>query len=118
MGHIDGSPRQQLLVQWKGCPLEEASWMDYVDFINQFPFFSLEDKAVLREGCSDRSRTNGLISNMGHDQQPLRVSYREKLKGKGVTELEREAGRVQNIPAVVNDRKGARALQEILWYQS
>lgn len=27
------------LVQWKGKLEEEAAWLDYIDFVNQFPYF-------------------------------------------------------------------------------
>ncbi|KAF2294454.1 hypothetical protein GH714_011560 [Hevea brasiliensis] len=44
---INGNSISQLLIKWKGKPIEEATWMAYFDVVDQFPSFSLEDKAVL-----------------------------------------------------------------------
>lgn len=33
---------EQLLVQWRGNPIHEASWMDVAEFEAQFPEFSAE----------------------------------------------------------------------------
>lgn len=41
----------QLLVQWKGLPLEETSWKNMSVFVKLYPTFHLEDKVLLhREG--------------------------------------------------------------------
>ncbi|XP_061352890.1 uncharacterized protein LOC133297717 [Gastrolobium bilobum] len=34
----------QVLVQWRGLPLEDASWMSASEFCQAFPQFNLEDK--------------------------------------------------------------------------
>ncbi|KAH6772886.1 hypothetical protein C2S52_004278 [Perilla frutescens var. hirtella] len=41
---------RQLLVQWHGRGVEEATWVDAEEFVGQFPEFRLEDKAVWKEG--------------------------------------------------------------------
>ncbi|KAF2322094.1 hypothetical protein GH714_006594 [Hevea brasiliensis] len=78
---INGNSISQLLIKWKGKPIEEATWMAYFDVVNQFPSFSLEDKAVLQ----------GVSNNMGLDVNPeevrrgpksLRVYYRKNFKKK------------------------------------
>ncbi|KAF7812228.1 retrotransposon gag domain, Retroviral aspartyl protease [Senna tora] len=43
-----------LLVQWKGRPIEEASWENYGQLPTQFPHFLIEDKSVFQGGSSDR----------------------------------------------------------------
>lgn len=42
---VQGEQIQQLLVQWKGQGLDEATWEDLITIKSQFPSFSLEDKA-------------------------------------------------------------------------
>lgn len=41
-----GQAIQQLLVKCKNRTCEDASWMNYFDFVHQFSDFSLKDKAV------------------------------------------------------------------------
>jgi hypothetical protein len=36
--------RYELLVQWKGLPVAEATWTNLVDFQHLYPSFQLEDK--------------------------------------------------------------------------
>ncbi|KAH6798946.1 hypothetical protein C2S51_035430 [Perilla frutescens var. frutescens] len=40
----------QLLVQWHGKWVDEATWVDELELQGQFPEFHLEDKAVWKEG--------------------------------------------------------------------
>lgn len=47
---IQGREVGQVLVQWKGQSVEEATWEDAVLLKSQFPNFSLEDKAVFSGG--------------------------------------------------------------------
>ncbi|KAG6403997.1 hypothetical protein SASPL_136231 [Salvia splendens] len=42
----EGDSVDQVLVKWGDLDEEEATWMDVADVQGQFPFFSLEDKAV------------------------------------------------------------------------
>lgn len=44
---INGSTQTQLLVKWKGYPVEEATWMNHSDFINQFPTPALRTRLFL-----------------------------------------------------------------------
>lgn len=44
-----GKVTKQVLVQWKGKNVDEATWEDEVIIRSQFPEFSLEDKALLQE---------------------------------------------------------------------
>lgn len=44
----------QVLVQWKGLSADETTWIDKADFQGWFPYFSLEDKADLKEEGNDK----------------------------------------------------------------
>lgn len=48
-----GETKKQVLVQWKGQLVEEATWEDEVTIRSQFPGFSLGDKALFQEGSID-----------------------------------------------------------------
>lgn len=48
-----GETKKQVLVQWKGQLVEEATWEDEVTIRSQFPDFSLGDKALFQEGSID-----------------------------------------------------------------
>lgn len=41
---------KQALVQWQGQTIESGTWIDEADFVAQFPYFSLEDKAIFLQG--------------------------------------------------------------------
>lgn len=43
----EGEEVAQALVKWRGVGTDDATWMDIADLQGQFPYFSLEDKAVL-----------------------------------------------------------------------
>ncbi|KAF2322338.1 hypothetical protein GH714_012409 [Hevea brasiliensis] len=77
---VNGIQVLQVLVKWKGKPLEDATWMSYVDFVNQFPAANLEDKVVLQRRSTDRSSPLVNHEDLGQDQapKPLRVYYRKK----------------------------------------
>lgn len=47
---IDGNKVFQVLVKWKGRIVDEATWMKYYDFCNQFLTSNLVDKADLIGG--------------------------------------------------------------------
>lgn len=44
----------ELFVQWKVCPTHESSWMLYVEFVEQFPHFKLEDKLDFKGESVDK----------------------------------------------------------------
>ena len=48
-GHII----QQILVQWTGCPLEDAAWEDFSEFCKLYPSYHLEDKVNFEAGGND-----------------------------------------------------------------
>lgn len=83
----DGCQNVYLLIKWKGKPVEEATWMPYFDVINQFPSFSLEDKAVLKGEDNDRSSSNRVKMLLGHSTlpQPLRLYFRKKWKQQNIS---------------------------------
>jgi hypothetical protein len=52
---VQGEEVNQLLVQWKGQKVEEATWEDAVSLKSQFPTFNLEDKVVISGGSIVRN---------------------------------------------------------------
>lgn len=76
----DGCKFNQLLVKWKNHSVEEATWMDFDDFINQYPTFSLEDKVASQEGSVDRSSPSSAC--LGQERKALKVYFRRNVKGK------------------------------------
>lgn len=48
---------KQVLIQWSGLGADEATWMDIADVSGQFPYFHLEDKAVLEGAKVDIEQT-------------------------------------------------------------
>lgn len=50
---VNGSPLQQVLVQWAGCSPDEASWEDWDPFRKIFPSLHLEDKVMFEGGRND-----------------------------------------------------------------
>ncbi|KAG6424291.1 hypothetical protein SASPL_114706 [Salvia splendens] len=55
----DDNTVDQVLVSWVGLGDDEATWMDEADVRGQFPFFSLEDKAVPTGGAIDTVNSRG-----------------------------------------------------------
>jgi hypothetical protein len=53
---VQGEEVKQVLVQWRGQNIEEATWEDAVMLTSQFPHFTLEDKDVLSDGGIDGNR--------------------------------------------------------------
>jgi hypothetical protein len=47
----------QVLVQWKGKSVEEATWEDVIMMRSQFPNFNLEDKVLVDEDGIDRTHS-------------------------------------------------------------
>jgi hypothetical protein len=56
-GHL-ARGQQELLVQWRGQPAAEATWMDHQEFQRLYPDFQLEDELLAKGGgerCHGRS---------------------------------------------------------------
>ena len=49
----NGHTIQQILVQWTGCPLEDATWEDFSEFCKLYPSNHLEDKVNSEAGGND-----------------------------------------------------------------
>jgi hypothetical protein len=54
---------EQVLVQWKGQVVEEATWEDTMVIKSQFPNFCLEDKANVLGGSIVRPNDNELVQS-------------------------------------------------------
>lgn len=50
-----GKSVTEWLIQWKHQPTEEVAWEEKSSFRVQFPYFYLEDKAVLKDAGIDGS---------------------------------------------------------------
>ncbi|GAV59703.1 Chromo domain-containing protein, partial [Cephalotus follicularis] len=48
-----GQPSPQILVQWFGLPLEEATWENVIDIQQAYHDLNLEDKVGLQGGRND-----------------------------------------------------------------
>ncbi|GAU42077.1 hypothetical protein TSUD_326550 [Trifolium subterraneum] len=59
----------QVLIQWKGQKIEEATWEDAIMIGSQFPNFCLEDKTVLSEGSIVRTRVQNDNISFAHNNQ-------------------------------------------------
>ena len=46
-----------VLIQWKGLPMEEATWEDYDEIVERFPDFILEGKDVLEDWGNDKDQS-------------------------------------------------------------
>ena len=68
----------QVLIQWKGQSMEDATWEEEFYVKSQFLHMSLEDKASLAEVGIDRARDVGL--NTGSRPKVWRV-YERRTKG-------------------------------------
>lgn len=74
---MHGVPTQQVLVQWSGCPPDEASWEDFSQFKAVFPSFHLEDKVVFEEGENDTSPTQRDIMNPTQEETSTTIPNEE-----------------------------------------
>jgi hypothetical protein len=79
---------KQWLVKWRGRTGEDTSWVDETLLKSQFPYFSLEDKAVIAGEGNDRNLNNGpdVITDMGlGTKKPVtwKVCSRRKKAGTG-----------------------------------
>ncbi|KAF2286993.1 hypothetical protein GH714_036788 [Hevea brasiliensis] len=52
----DGNSIPQLLIQWQGHPLDEATWLDESNCQGQFPDFSLEEKVAISVRGNDAEK--------------------------------------------------------------
>lgn len=80
-----GESVNQLLIQWKGKAVEEASWEEELYIRSQFPKFRLEDKYAFQGTANDRtvaeqSSTNGLLAQQLLDPK-CGVYVRKNRKG-------------------------------------
>ncbi|WVZ25291.1 hypothetical protein V8G54_003835 [Vigna mungo] len=65
-----GTITKQWLVKWKGRTEEEAIWKDEGLLQSQFPYFSLENKAIVAGGSNDRTpKKDGpeVVSGLGRE---------------------------------------------------
>ena len=96
----------QLLIQWKNKPAEEATWEEELTFTSKFPTFSLEDKTLLDGRGSDRKRQQHVEEK---NDQPSWKVYSRRKKG--------THGRIKEAPAgdedsgFLGDKKGWRGRQ-------
>ncbi|KZV15621.1 hypothetical protein F511_39990 [Dorcoceras hygrometricum] len=74
-----GEQVQQVLIHWKDRSVDEDTWEDVTTFINQFPGFSLEDKAVSKEAgiVRSESRTKNIL---GHKETRGPVGQEQRNK--------------------------------------
>ena len=72
----NGKRAWQVLVQWQGLPVEEATWEDYEEVKTMFPNLSLEDK--------------GILEGEGNGEVPVRRSarIRDQANNTAMEELE------------------------------
>jgi hypothetical protein len=54
----------EILIQWKGGSVHEATWEDLTSFKSQYPNFNLEDKIGLKGVCIDTTSQISPNSNM------------------------------------------------------
>ena len=71
----NGHTVQQILVQWTGCPLEDAAWEDFSEFFKLYPSYHLEDKVNFEAGGNDTLplslESNAEILNEGKAAQEM-----------------------------------------------
>ncbi|PNX60540.1 hypothetical protein L195_g051983, partial [Trifolium pratense] len=79
---VHGQPREQLLVHWVGCPIDEASWEDLENFLTCYPDFHLEDKVSFAGGEND---TNQLV-----DPDPIRNDGSPTTQTENNTDMEND----------------------------
>ncbi|GAU25313.1 hypothetical protein TSUD_375770, partial [Trifolium subterraneum] len=83
----NGEEVRQVLIQWKGQTVEEATWEDVVMMKSQFPGFNLEDKIIAEGGGVDRTHINTampheqLIYNQSNNPKTWLVYSRRGKKG-------------------------------------
>lgn len=55
---IEGEQVQQVLIQWTGQRLDDATWENWGEFKKNFPSFYIEDKVFVEAAMSDRTIYN------------------------------------------------------------
>ncbi|KAJ9541018.1 hypothetical protein OSB04_027524 [Centaurea solstitialis] len=60
---LGGKPTRQYLVKWKGKTQDDVTWVDDEMLRSQFPQFSLEDKAAVKEVGNVRELETGAINS-------------------------------------------------------
>ena len=73
----DGVAIPQSLVQWKNKTVDDVTWEDDFFLKGQFPDFSLEDKAIFKEGGIDRD----VDFDVGPKPKVWRVYQRKRVRG-------------------------------------
>ncbi|KAK2417448.1 hypothetical protein QL285_039746 [Trifolium repens] len=78
---------EQVLVQWKGQVVDEATWEDTMVIKSQFPNFCLEDKAIFSGGSIVRTPTqyigpDGILVNQQSNVGPITWKVYSRRKGK------------------------------------
>ncbi|MCI12599.1 hypothetical protein A2U01_0033704, partial [Trifolium medium] len=79
-----GEEIKQVLIQWQGKTVEEATWEDEIMIRSQFPKFGLEDKSIIEGGGVDRTNAaegmprEQLIHYETSGPKPWRVYSRRK----------------------------------------
>jgi hypothetical protein len=77
----EGMRVHQSLIKWQGKTLDDVTWEDD-DFVrSQFPEFSLEDKAVFKEGSVDRIMDQATVG-LGDQPKPRVWKVYTRKKGK------------------------------------
>jgi hypothetical protein len=77
---LNGTPLQQVLVQWEGCSPEEASWEDWEHFRTIFPTVHLEDKVVFEGGGNDTSPTPTVPKKPNSEVEAQDLGKRQRKK--------------------------------------
>ena len=68
---VRGTTSREVLIQWKGQPIEEATWEDLEVFHHQFPNFHLEDKVNIWAAGNVIDPTD----EPAHPKPPVRLTY-------------------------------------------
>ncbi|KZV19421.1 hypothetical protein F511_08762 [Dorcoceras hygrometricum] len=90
---VGGEQVQQVLIRWKGRTDEEDTWEEVAALQNQFPDFSLEDKAISKEAGIVRNEmrtentmgqgTNGPVDQEQRNRPAIKLMYSRRRKGAG-----------------------------------
>ena len=105
-----GVPLRQVLIQWEGGTLEEATWEPFDELCRAYPTFHLEDKVIFEGGENDTTISFPL--QLSHDTHtapavevhdpPDEVAKKVREEAKEIGPLERPK-RAIKIPKKLND---------------